>query len=159
MLETPAPCSVASAVSVNPATGRVLVTQAVCQSRDDEGFGYFTSDGQPTEMLFRFGALSPSLNPPRWAADGSLFLFSATDGGASSLYAYIVDQKQARPIIAAGDNRRIESGAVAPDGSAIVDCLRDNVQRTVDLHVLDLTKEPPVDKAITSDGASCDPAF
>lgn len=27
------------------------------------------------------------------------------------------------------------------------------------LHVIDLTKEPPEDKAITTDGVSCNPVF
>lgn len=157
LLDTPAACSVASAVSVDPATGKVLITQAVCAQASDNAFVFFTANGQPAETVLPFGSLSPSLNQPRWAPDGSVFLFGASEGSAAGLYAYLTDKKAASKIIDAGPNRTIESGSVAPDGSAIVYCLRDGDAK--DLHVLDLTKTPPVDSALTNDGASCNPSF
>lgn len=154
LLETSAACSIASVVSVDPSSGKVMIEQDLCQQTADQAFVFFTADKQPPETVYSFGStLNVNPSPPRWAVDGSFFLFTTTDG----LYALDMARKQPLKITSPAGGARVENGAVAPDGSAIVYCVRDGASSN--LHVIDLTKSPAEDRPLTTDGRSCNPVF
>lgn len=155
LLETPATCGSASPPTVNPATGDVLLAQGFCQNAADQGLVIFKADGQAPQM-FVAGEDFPT-SPVRWAADGSLFLYASGFPGSRSLSAYIVDQKKTVALVQPPSGSDVLSGALSRDGNAIVYCMRTG--DAYDLRILDLSKDPVEDRAITTDGRSCDPVF
>lgn len=159
LLETPASCSASSPPTVNPATGDVVLAQDFCQDKADAGLVVFKADGQKPEMLVQgegFGTSSV-----RWAVDGSLFIYTFATGGLSSLNAYVLEKKQSVQLVQPPSGASIDSAALSPDGNFIVYCVRQGafVDGTRNLRLLDLSKEPITDEAITTDGVSCDPEF
>lgn len=80
---------------------------------------------------------------------------------AAALLAHRRLQPLARPHVARASGASAlreepcTDGAIAPDASAIVYCLQQG--ETANLHLVDLTKNPPTDAPITNDGKSCHP--
>jgi hypothetical protein len=100
-----------------------------------------------------------------WLADGSGFVFvgnieitrgTETDT-ANSLLAFDVTSGDIGVLVIPEPDTSVRNAAIAPDGAGIVYCLAHD--DGYDLHVLDLTVDPPVDAAITNDGKSCSPGF
>ncbi|MBS2015889.1 MAG: PD40 domain-containing protein [Deltaproteobacteria bacterium] len=159
LLDTPASCSAASPPSINPATGDVVLAQDFCQDKADAGLVIFKADGQKPEMLVQGEGFGTST--VRWAADGSLFLYTFQTGGLASLNAYVLEKKQSVPLVQPPSGASIDGATLSPDGNFIVYCLRQGafVDGTRNLHLMDLSKEPVTDTVITNDGVSCDPIF
>lgn len=155
-LDIPALCTIASPSSVDPKTGRVMMAQEICRDKKDDGFVFFTAKGKPTEMVLPLDTYTQGV--PRWAADGSLFVFAAGAAGSTGLFAFAMDSKKVVPLVEPARGQGIMSGALAPDGSVIVYCTRTTDGRQ-DLHAIDLLAEPPTDRAITDDGVSCTPVL
>jgi hypothetical protein len=156
--------------SVNPATGDVLFVHSVCVNAEDEGIFLYPSAGgsEPLKLVDRGygpGTVDPSLEKASWLADGSGFVFvgnieitrGAETDTASSLLAYDMNSGEVGVLVIPEPDTSVRNAAVAPDGAGIVYCLaQDDVY---DLHVVDLTVDPPEDVAITNDGKSCSPGF
>jgi len=139
-------------VSLRGPEGRPPVTSPAPPS-----FLYPPGGGTP-QRLAGEDPISFAIETPRWSADGSLFVFSASDRAQiRSLYAYSMSGQKVVVLVPGSDARRIWNGAVSPDGNAIVYCVREG--QASNLHGLDLSVDPPVDTALTTDGGSCDPVF
>jgi hypothetical protein len=54
-------------------------------------------------------------------------------------------------------NTTVRNATIAPDARAIVYCLGEGDANN--LHVIDLTVDPPTDGALTDDGKSCHPVW
>jgi Tol biopolymer transport system component len=143
---------------VNPATGEVLITQSVCSSDADAGFFLYPANGGTGKRLTGENGFTFALETPRWSADGSVFVFSGRDGAqVQSLYAFSMSTQKVVQLVPGDATRSIRTGAVSADGNAIVYCVREG--QADNLHVVDVSVDPPVDTAITNDGASCNPVF
>ncbi len=77
---------------------------------------------------------------------------------AVSLFYYDMAKGTATAIVVPPANAYVQNATVAPDGSAIVYCLREG-DSSYNLHLIDLTPAKPTDTAITNDGKSCNPRF
>jgi hypothetical protein len=156
--------------SVNPVTGDVLFVHSVCIGSQNEGIFLYPKEGstQPLKLVGRgFGAgfVDPSLETASWLGDGSGFIFVAsvevtrgnTTAQASSLFLYEMESGDITPIVVPDEGSYVRSATIAPDGSSIVYCLQTDDAN--DLRLIDLTKNPAPDTALTNDGRSCDPAF
>jgi len=168
-LPTGAGCILLVDPSVNPATGDVLLVHSSCPKADDEGIYLHPINGDdPIKLIDRgygAGAVDPALEKASWLADGSGFIFVGNvdvQRGASteltaSILVYDMETGKASVLMSPDADTDVRSAAVAPNGDGIVYCLaHDDVY---DLHVIDLTVDPPVDSAITDDGISCSPGF
>jgi hypothetical protein len=166
---TVASCSVIDP-SVNPATGEVLFVHSVCVNASDEGIFLYpeTGSGKPVKLVdrgFGAGAVDPVLEKASWLADGSAFVFVGTievtrgdvTDTANSILAYDMATGNIGTLLIPDVDTSVRNVAIAPNGDGIVYCLaHDDVY---DLHVIDLTVDPPVESAITDDGISCSPSF
>lgn len=163
----PNPCSVVDP-SVDPSTGKVAVIHSVCTGAQD-GIYLYAADGSgaPEKLVGSdYATVDVALEPPRWAADGSGFTFIGTTpvtiNGSSvqarSLFVFDMQARKAIPVVVpqVADVWVVDATA-APDASAIVYCLAEGEARN--LHVIDLTKDPATDAAITTDGKSCHPVW
>ncbi|MBX3203566.1 MAG: hypothetical protein KF764_00795 [Labilithrix sp.] len=160
LFKAPNPCSLVSP-SVDPSTGKVAVLHSVCiPGQGQDGIHLYAEDGSGTpELLVRSDAtLNVMLEPPRWLPDGSGFLFIAVSNNVRGLFAFDMASRKASPIVVpeAADSR-VTDGTIAPDGGSIVYCLREG--EASNLHLIDLTKDPATDAAITTDGKSCHPVW
>jgi len=153
--------------SRNPVTGEMLLIHSVCVPPAKDGLYLYPAEGStaPKQLLaasHASGGISIFLTAPSWLPDGSGFLFvgwsEATDANPS-LFAYDMGTGKAAPVLVPPAKQHVYATAVAPDGSKIVYCLRDDTDGHRDLHLVDLTVSPPTDTPLTTDGASCSPAF
>lgn len=164
-------CSVTSP-SADPKTGRIVVNHSVCTDSGNEGLWLYTLDGSaPPEQLVKYGAIDPALEPVAWAKDGSGFVFVGTIGkqvngttvSKRSVLAFDLASKNVVEIAVPTDpNAAVRDATLAPDASAVVYCLATDVPsggQTLDLHLVDVTANPPTDTALTNDGKSCSPRW
>jgi hypothetical protein len=168
LFQAPSPCSLVSP-SVDPSTGKVAVIHSVCvpsQGQQDGIYLYDENGGGTPELLFASSnQANIMLETPRWAADGSGFVFialaSVPDGNSTkqvrSLFVFDMKTREATPIVVPEGDARVIDAATAPDVSAIVYCLQEGDAQN--LHLIDLAVDPPTDTAITNDGKSCHPVW
>jgi hypothetical protein len=154
--------------SIDPKTGNLVVIHSVCTGSKD-GIYMYAPDGSGTpEPLVQsdYAGIQPSLQTPSWAADGSGFVFiglttakvNGADAVVRGLFAYDMATKKPTPVLLPDQpDMSIDSAAAAPDARAIVYCLRHG--SAYDLHIIDLTKTPATDAALTNDGKSCHPVW
>ncbi|MCA9597950.1 MAG: hypothetical protein KC776_31780 [Myxococcales bacterium] len=157
LFQTSLGCSINGNVAFNPATGDLLMEHTVCIPGTKGGYYlYPAAGGAPVQLVDEAGA---NLERPVFSHDGSAFLFTARSAsdGIQSAYLYFMAQQQIAPVIDGASGVDIVNGAIAPDDAHIVYCVQQG--SSTDLHVLDLTVDPPADKVLTNDGASCDPVF
>lgn len=169
LFQAPSPCSLVSP-SIDPSTGKVAVLHSVCvpgQGQQDGIYLYDEGGGGTPELLFASSNEADlMLEQPRWAADGSGFVFIALarvpDGNSTrqvrSLFIFDMKTRKATPIVVPeGPDARVIDATVAPDVSAIVYCLEEGDARN--LHLIDLSGDQATDTAITNDGKSCHPVW
>jgi hypothetical protein len=169
LFAAPNPCSLVDP-SVDPKTGKVAIIHSVCipGAGERDGIYLHAEDGAGVPELLVGGAGAPDvvLEPVRWAADGSGFLFvgssAATIGGSNvnvrGLYIFDLGTRKVTPVVVPQvANTSVVDGAAAPDLSAIVYCLREGDAQN--LHLIDLSKTPATDAPITNDGKSCHPVW
>lgn len=168
LFKAPNPCSLVDP-SVDPSTGKVIILHSVCiPGQGKDGIYLYAPDGSgdPEPLLISDNTLDVSLEPPRWVADGSGFSFigvtQATINGSSTtirgLYAFDMATRKAIPLVQPqAKDAYVFDAAPAPDASGVVYCLKEG--EATNLHYVDLTKDPPTDAAITSDGKSCHPVW
>lgn len=167
LFPTSASCTIVDP-SINPATGEVLLVHSVCTNSADAGIYLYPSTGgsDPVKLVnrgFGAGAVDPALEKASWLADGSGFIFVGTievtrgdvTDTASSLLAYDMATGDVSVLVIPDVDTRVRNAAIAPNGDGIVYCLAHD--EVYDLHVVDLSVDPPVDTAITDDGISCSP--
>lgn len=167
LFNTTATCSFVDP-SVDPKTGKVAIIHSVCVG-SPSGIYLYAPDGSGTPSMLvksEYGTLDVTLEPPRWLADGSGFLFVATttvkingaDALVRGLFAFDMATRKASPIVLPQEaDTFVTDGAIAPDGNTIVYCLRQG--EAYNLHLIDLTKNPATDAALTNDGKSCHPVW
>lgn len=166
LFAAPSPCSLVDP-SVDPKSGRVAVIHNVCAGPGD-GIYLYAEDGSgaPEKLVASDGTLDVQLEPVRWAADGSGFVFVASSTVAINgtntivrgLYAFDMAAHKVIPVVVPQvADTAVVDGAAAPDATAIVYCLREGTVQN--LHFIDLTKSPATDAAITNDGKSCHPIW
>lgn len=157
-------CSNVVMPATNPKTGEVLIEHSVCVNDDEEGYWLYPAGGSTTpKQLLRSAGMSLTGDTPRWAADGTAFLFTGTENqtGFRSLFIWgDANGGTFGKVLQGSETARIWNGTIAPDNGSIVTCVHEGPDGTLEnLHVLDLTVDPPVDTALTTDGVSCDPRF
>ncbi len=122
--------------------------------------------GTPEKLVGRDATLDVALEPPRWTGDGSGFVFIATtpvtingtEAQVRSLFAFEMQARKATALVVPQQaNTFVVDGAIAADASAIVYCLQEGDAQN--LHLIDLSKDPATDAAITNDGKSCHPVW
>jgi Tol biopolymer transport system component len=167
LFDTQATCSFVDP-SVDPKTGNIAIIHSVCVGSQSGIYLYAEGGSAAPEKLVGsdYGTLDVALEPPRWVADGSGFLFVATTtvkiGGSDALvrglFAFDMTTRKPSPVVVPQEaDTYVVDGAIAPDGSAVVYCLRQG--EATNLHVIDLTKDPATDAALTNDGKSCHPVW
>ncbi|MBX3192403.1 MAG: hypothetical protein KF819_35760 [Labilithrix sp.] len=169
LFKEPSPCSLTDP-SVDPSTGKVAVIHSVCVPGQGQTSGIYLYDenggATPELLLGSTNALDVMLEAPRWAADGSGFVFIALaqvpDGNSTrqvrSLYVFDMKTRKASPVVVPqGPDARVIDATAAPDASAIVYCLQEGEARN--LHLIDLSGAEATDTAITNDGKSCHPVW
>ena len=169
VFKNPSPCSLVDP-SVDPSTGKVAILHSVCiPGQGQDGIYLHAEDGsgEPELLLARdYNSMDIVLETPRWAADGSGFVFIAAsqvpDGNttrmARGLYVFDMAERKAIPIVIPEDpDARVIDGTAAPDVSALVYCLQQG--EATNLHLIDLSVDPPTDTQITNDGTSCHPVW
>jgi hypothetical protein len=166
-IQSPVSCSILHP-TVDPKTGKIVVIHSVCTGSKDGLYMYAPDGSGAPETLVQddFAAVQVSLETPSWAADGSGFVFVGTtsakvdgaDAVVRGLFAFDMVTRKVTPVIVPDQpDTAIDSVAAAPDARAIVYCLRHGDAR--DLHIIDLTKNPATDAALTNDGKSCHPVW
>ncbi len=157
--------------SADPSSGKILVNHSVCTDNSKTGLWLHARDGStPPVKLVGGGLVEPSLEHVSWAKDGSGFLFAGTTersvNGSTrrirGLFAYDDASKQVVDLVLPTDpDAVVMDGALAPDASAAVYCLRTGTGDAAasNLHLLDLSTNPPTDTALTNDGVSCQPRW
>lgn len=110
LFQAPSPCSLVSP-SIDPSTGKVAVLHSVCvpgQGQQDGIYLYDEGGGGTPELLFASSNEADlMLEQPRWAADGSGFVFIALarvpDGNSTrqvrSLFIFDMKTRKATPIV------------------------------------------------------------
>ena len=168
LFKAPSPCSLVDP-TFDPKTGKVTIIHSVCIPPAQDGIYLYAADGSGTpEKLVGSdaAALDVGLEPPRWVADGSGFVFVATTtvviNGSNALvrglFAFDMETRKTTPVVVPQEaDTSVVDGAIAPDATAIVYCVRRG--EAANLHLIDLTKTPATDAAITSDGKSCHPVW
>lgn len=168
LFKAPNPCTFVDP-SVDPKTGKVTVIHSVCiPGQSQDGIYLYAADGSgtPEPLVLANATIDPSLETPRWVADGSGFVFiglatvpvNDTTKQVRSLYVFDMATREASPIVVPeGDDASVIDATIAPDASAIVYCLREGEAQN--LHVIDLSVDPATDTAITNDGKSCHPVW
>lgn len=169
LFKAPSPCSLV-APSPDPSTGKVAVIHSVCVPGQGQQDGIYLYDenggGTPELLLGSSNALDVSLEPPRWAADGSGFVFvglaTVPDGNGTrvvrGLFVFDMKTREAIPIVLPETpDTRVVDATAAPDASAIVYCLEEGDAQN--LHFIDLSGAEATDTAITNDGKSCHPVW
>lgn len=166
-IKSPVSCSILHP-TVDPSTGKLLAIHSVCV-QSQSGLYLYAPDGSgPPEQLVGsdYGTIDVSLRTPSWAADGSGFAFIGTTpvtiNGSSvtvqALYAFDMATRKVTPVVVPDQaDVGIIDAAVAPDARGIVYCVRHGEAQ--DLHIIDLTKNPATDAALTTDGKSCHPVW
>jgi len=161
--DTPLGCSVIYP-SRNPTTGEVLLLHSVCvPGSGEEGlYLYPKNGGQAPRQLLATGrsqGIELYLSTPGWFADGSGFLFAASNADTDwrpGLFVYDLGTQQATRLLSPPVGSTVVGAAVSPDGNRIVYCLRDD-DDTRDLYVIDVAAE--TNEPLTTDGKSCVPSF
>jgi len=167
LFKRPNPCTFLDA-STDPSTGNVTITHSVCiPGQGVEGIHLYPPDGSGTPELLvpDDGTTSVSLETPRWAADGSRFVFvgvrgvpeNGTTRNARSLYVFDMASRKALPVVVPAAGASVIDGTIAPDSSAIIYCLQQG--NTTNLHAIDFSTDPPTEAALTDDGVSCHPVW
>ncbi len=168
LFKAPSPCSLTDP-SVDPSTGKVAIIHSVCiPGQGKDGIYLYAEDGSgtPEALLAGDATVDVALEPPRWVADGSGFVFIGTTNlmvNGSSIAVrglYALDMATRKPVplvLPQAKDTYVTDAAPAPDASAVVYCLREG--EATNLHVIDLTKNPATDTAITNDGKSCHPVW
>jgi hypothetical protein len=169
LFQAPSPCSLVSP-SVDPSTGKVAIIHSVCVPGQGQQDGIYLYDenggGTPEVLLGRSNQVDVMLEQPRWAADGSGFVFIAQtpiqDGSSTrqvrSLFVFDMKTREATPVVVPEKpDTYVLDATVAPDVSAIVYCLQEGDARN--LHLIDLSGDQATDTAITNDGKSCHPVW
>lgn len=179
-LDTNAPCTVIHP-AVRPTTGELVLTHSVCAQGKAGLFLYPANGGEPAPLLeegsydFVVGGATVSypvqlaLSTPSWAADGSGFAFTGAiykDGAwHREAFAYDMNEKTFQEIVVPStSDSSVENVTVKGDLTALAYCLRspdpaDTSRTVLNVHLVDLTKTPADDKAITTDGKSCAPVW
>ncbi|AKU98697.1 hypothetical protein AKJ09_05361 [Labilithrix luteola] len=153
----------------NPATGEFLLIHSVCVpgQGDGDGLYLYPADGstKPKKLVASgrsAGNVDVFLEKASWISDGSGFLFI---GGTSdvdwkpSLLAYDMKAGTVSSLVVPPEGSTIYSAAISPDTSKIVYCIRNDVDSTLNLHLVDVSAASATDTAITTDGKSCYPSF
>ena len=160
--QSPVTCS-RVAPSVDPKTGKVAVLHSVCAG-SQAGIYLYAPDGSgtPEPLVVDSNALSTSLEAPRWVGDGSVFVFigvtpvtvNGSTRNGQGLFAFDMASRTPSAVVVPEEpDTSVVDATIAPDGRALVYCLRKGDAQ--DLHLIDLTKTPATDTAITKDGKSC----
>lgn len=150
--------------SRNPETGDMLYIHSVCiPGQGERGLYLYPEEGSksPKQLLGSSSSgIDVYLATPSWLADGSGFLFlgsTAETNQAPAIFAYDTSAGAATMLAAPPSGSYVRGVAISPDGTKIVYCLETDSKR--DLHLLDVSTAKPTEKAITSDGTSCNPSF
>ncbi len=152
-------CSVTANLAFQPDTNDLLVEHEVCADDGHEGYFLYPQQGGDPAYLIDAKGVSYSSEAPSFSPDGSVFVYTARayEDSIQSLYAYLTEKPQVVKLIPGAKGRDIVNASFAPDSAHLVYCVREG--DAYDLHVIDLTADPVVDKALTTDGQSCDPVF
>ncbi|MBX3206542.1 MAG: hypothetical protein KF764_15815 [Labilithrix sp.] len=150
--------------SRNPKTGDMLYIHNVCiPGQGERGLYLYPEAGSKSpQKLLDSSASGIDIYhaSPSWLADGSGFLFigsSAETNQDLAIFAYDASAGTATIVATSPADTYVRGVAISPDATKIVYCLETDSKR--DLHLLDISKAPATDKAITSDRTSCHPSF
>lgn len=154
-----AACSVNSNMTFHPTTGAMLVEHSVCIGSEPSGYFLYPAAGGDPDHLVNDDGVSLSSETPAFSPDGSMFVYTAREqaSGLRSLYAYLMAERRVVTLLPGTAERAIVNASFAPDNAHLVYCVQAGT--AYDLRVIDLSTDPPVDRALTTDGVSCDPAF
>ena len=154
--------------SRNPATGDIVFVHSVCIPGSGASGLYLypergSTDPKPLIVSSRAsGGVDVFSGTASWVADGSGFLFLGSTeetNWSPSVLAYDMAGDTAAMVVPSPAGSSIRNVAASPDGSKFVYCLHDDDTSKEDLHLVDVSKSPPTDTAITNDGKSCRPSF
>jgi hypothetical protein len=170
-VDTNVGCAASGAPAPSPDGAQVYGVRGACQDFANEGlvaYGVPPTDGG--QVVIPEG-VSYDLHQqaPQWLADGSGLVYALGtridtdgdgmfDGQGDMLGLLELASGQSYEVVAPADGQLIDAFAVSPDESYVVLCMR-NAAAGQDLVLLDLSGETPAYTTLTSDGASCRPAW
>jgi Tol biopolymer transport system component len=159
LFQTGLDCSVNGNAAFNPVTGDMLLMHVVCIGGVKGGYYLYPKQGGAPDYLVNEQGASLSSEPPAFSFDGSVFVYSARAyaDNIQSLYAYVMSERKVAPLVLGAQGMDIVNAAFSPDNAHMVYCVRQG--DVYNLRVIDLSLNPPTDKALTNDGVSCDAVF
>lgn len=151
-------CSTNLAAAYHPLSGDLLMQHSVCQDDSDEGYFLYPKAGGNAAYLVDEAGVSYD-GKPSFSHDGSAFVYMARFDSTQiqSLLLYSMTDKKVVELVAGAAGRDIVAASFAPDDRHVVYCVREN--GATNLRVLDFSRSPAKDKALTTDGKSCNPVF
>ena len=164
-------CGQVTDPALPPAGGALVAHASLCAEPAVDGIYAWDLATRQARLLVEssISTLYLPLATPAWLPDGSGFLFLAKDnftdgrgGTFQGIGVFVYD-------VASGQNGAIipplapgidaESVAVSPDGTAVAVCFTSPANGAADIYVGSLAETPIRLAPLTSDGASCHPAW
>lgn len=159
-------CQLASHPSPSPDGMGVLAVRANCTDSAATGIVGWTGDPQDAgNVVVSLTQSQTKLATPRWLPDGSAVVFLANlgiDGDGDGVEesngdALLVLDDELHTLLPPAPDVVMWDFAIAPDGTHLALCMR--TDNGTDLVLLDVSGETATATALTTDGASCYPAW